>query len=337
MFTRRRIIASCFMPVAVDIAPPGGRLRDLTASAPLSSSYEGQLIRGLHIKSSNIPGLLINHARCRIEDCLVEHSQGPGIVCTAGASESVFKRLVVLNAGAPQSGREASPGCVNFEAHGPSNISILDTRLLRGSSGIYMLSCRSAKIDNVHGFDFRGPFPRGQFVQLDKCVGVSLSHFSVNNIDRVSYPEDVVSVYKSLNCTLTEGTIWGNDSPSGSGVMFEGSAGGVCSDVDVAFGLNGSFTAAGGSVGVTFIRCRSFANRAADLGRGPPSSKGLIFGSFGVGTRDTRFIRCLFFRPGRGDNIVFSVGQTLESDIHQGRFEPKTPTILAIEPDSSEL
>ena len=41
--------------------------------------------------------------------------------------------------------------------------------------------------------------------------------------DRISWPEDTISVYRSNNVTIRNGVVEGNHSPTGVCVMFEGS------------------------------------------------------------------------------------------------------------------
>ena len=95
-----------------------------------------------------------------------------------------------------------------------------------GSSDIRLLESPGATMSNIEGYNFRGPFPRGQFVQFDKSHNSVLTSFYVYSDPAGSHVEDKVSVYNSENVKISRGLIDGNNSPSGVGIMREGDSGG---------------------------------------------------------------------------------------------------------------
>jgi hypothetical protein len=132
--------------------------------------------------------------------------------------------------------------------------------LEKGSSGIYILQSNHARLSDIRGVDFRGPSPRGQFVQFDQCVDPVLDTFTVQNPGQTAWTEDVVSSYGSTDPIIRNGYIEGVNSPTGMGVMIEngnGGHGGLIENVDVRFWVNGAFGAADGSRDVTFRNVRA--------------------------------------------------------------------------------
>jgi hypothetical protein len=148
--------------------------------------------------------------------------------------------------------------------------------LREGSSGIYLVNSPGANISHVDGYDFHGPFPRGQLVQFDKSGNSTLTDFYVLNHAATSAPEDNVSVFASPNVTISNGVIDGNNSKTGVAVMFEyGSTGGRVFNVDAIHQGNGAFSSYDSDV--IFNDTRSFDNIYADQGRGSSSSNALIW------------------------------------------------------------
>ena len=99
-------------------------------------------------------------------------------------------------------------------------------RLRNGSAGIYALSSHRIKASFIEGYEFRGPFPRGQVVQFNQCTDPLLEDFSCENSGHVAWTEDNVNCYGCVNPIVRRGFIRGNNSPSGQGVMIENTVGG---------------------------------------------------------------------------------------------------------------
>ena len=158
-----------------------------------------------------------------------------------------------------------------------------------------------AVLQGIEGYDFHGPFPRGQLVQFNKSPNSSLSDFYVRNDPNVAFTEDNVSVYQSDNVTIQRGVIDGNNSPSGQGVIFEGSNNGRASHIDTIHMGNGAFASFYGSNN-TFDHTRSFDNVAADQGRGTPMSGAVIWTLNGGGNT---VAHSSYQNPAVPHNIVF--------------------------------
>jgi hypothetical protein len=249
----------------------------LEESGPITVSRDGQVIERMHVVSTDGPAIVVDgFANVVIRDVWIEHAGGPG-VAISGADDLVIDHVAIEHTGAPESGANPSDGLINLSCYASARLAASEVRLVRGSSGAYLLECPDATLSRIEGHDFRGPFPRGQLVQLDKSDGVLLEDFSVVNPPG-SWPEDNVNIYQSIDATIRRGLIDGNNSPSGVGVIFDGDmALGVVEDVDAIRMGNGCFSDYAGSDGVVFRRTRCRENICEDQGRGPPLSNALMW------------------------------------------------------------
>ncbi|MGH7095278.1 MAG: hypothetical protein ACREFB_17325 [Stellaceae bacterium] len=118
-------------------------------------------------------------------------------------------------------------------------------------------------------------------MQFNRSPHSLLEKFSAENTD-VSWTEDNISIFHSDYCIIRKGLVSYNNSPTGDGVMLEGSSYCLVEDVDAVQQGNGAFAAvpqgASRSAGCTFRRCstRDSYNTQRD-GRPAPSSGGLSF------------------------------------------------------------
>lgn len=249
----------------------------LSDSGPVVASADGQIIERLHIVSTDGPAIAVDgFANVVIRDVWIEHAGGPGIALS-GADDAVIERVAIEHTGAPVQGANPSDELVNLSCFGSARLQATELRLLRGSSGAYLLECPDATLSRIEGHDFRGPFPRGQLAQFDKSDRAVLQDFSVVNPPG-SWPEDNVNVYQSDDVEIRRGLIDGNNSPSGVGVIFDGGmALGLVEDVDAIRMGNGCFSDYAGSDGVVFRRTRCRENICEDQGRGPPLSNALMW------------------------------------------------------------
>ncbi len=252
---------------------------ELTPSGPIVVEADDQIIENLHVVSTRGAAITIDgHSGVTIRNVWIEHSGGPGISIGAGSDDVYIESVAVEHTGAPAQGENPSDGLVNIECYGSARPVITNARLVRGSSGVYLVECPDAALSMLEGHDFRGPFPRGQLVQFDKSSGSVLEDFSVINPQDSSWPEDNVNVYQSLDVEIRRGLVDGNNSPSGVGVIFDGDeALGVVEDVDAIRMGNGCFSDYAGSDGVVFRRTRCRENICEDQGRGLPLSNALMW------------------------------------------------------------
>ena len=112
-------------------------------------------------------------------------------------------------------------------------------------------------ISYVEGYNYRGPFPKGQLVQFVNSPRGTLSHFYSFCDNYNSHPEDIVNLGNSPDCLIEYGLIDGCNSPSGVAVIIEtGSSNARVQFVDAVNQGNGCFaTYAAGTIWET---CRAF-------------------------------------------------------------------------------
>lgn len=251
----------------------------LAESGPIVVTADDQVIENLHIVSTRGPAITVEgHPGVTIRNVWIEHAGGPGIAIGAGSDDVHVENVAIEHTGAPPQGENPSDGLNNIECYGSARPTITNARLVRGSSGAYLVECPDAHLSSLEGHDFRGPFPRGQLVQFDKSNGGVLEDFSVVNPQDTSWPEDNVNIYQSVDIEVRRGMIDGNNSPSGVGVIFDGDlALGVVEDVDAIRMGNGCFSDYAGSDGVVFRRTRCRENICEDQGRGAPLSNALMW------------------------------------------------------------
>ena len=261
----------------VDVAVPAKCA--LRESGPIVATEDGQVIENVRVTSTSGPGITVQGKKnVVIRNCEILHSGGPGI-SVKGADGVRIENCRIVNTEAPASGPNPNAGLNNIDAYRATRLSIDHVRLVRGSSGMYLLESPGAQVHFVEGHDFRGPMPRGQLLQLNNSSDSVLEDFSVEN-GATSWPEDNISAYGSSNVAIRRGVIRGNNSQSGVGVMFEqgdpstGVNGGLVEDVDAVNMGNGAFSAYPGR-NITFRRTRMRDNVCTDQGRGAPLSGGL--------------------------------------------------------------
>jgi Right handed beta helix region len=233
----------------------------LTPSGPVQASRNGQVIERLDITAvGNTAGIRINgYSDVVVRNCRIRHATGRGIYATSSA-RLLIEDVDILCTGAPAAGQNPNSSMNNIETFGSPDAVIRRCRLRNGSAGLYALSTHRIKASFIEGYEFRGPFPRGQVVQFNQCTDPLLEEFSCENSGHVSWTEDNVNCYACVNPIVRRGFIRGNNSPSGQGVMIEntaGGSGGRVEDVDVVYWGNGALAAGEASSGVQFWRCRA--------------------------------------------------------------------------------
>jgi hypothetical protein len=247
----------------------------LVDSGRVESHYEGQVIENLRITVAYGPALRLVHRNVVVRNVEVRHAAGIGIQ-VSGAPNALLENVVVEHTGAPASGANPSDDRNNIECQGSADLTVRHARLTRGSSGIYLVGCPRSKLHFIEGYDFRGPFPRGQLVQWNRSSDGLLEDFSVVNPPG-SWPEDNVNVYQSTNVVIRRGHIDGNNSPSGVGVIADGdTATMLVEDVDAIRMGCGCFSAFAGTA-ATYRRTRCRENICVSQGRGAPTSNGLMW------------------------------------------------------------
>jgi hypothetical protein len=255
----------------------------LTYSGPISTSRNKQVISNLLINSraSDTNGITVNHDDVIIRNVKILHAGGHGIFLR-GADRTRIENADIRYTNAPLSGANKGEHN-NIKCHGSADVVITRVRLRDGSSGVHTTGCRRVHVSFVEGYNFRGPFPRGQVVQFDTSNDATLEDFYTKNDINVAWTEDNVNSWHSSNTKIRRGLVDGNNSPSGVGVIFEHSSvanGGLVEDVDAVRMGNGCFSAADAH-NVTFRNVRCQRNVCGKLGgRGASLSNSLMFHSY---------------------------------------------------------
>jgi hypothetical protein len=312
--------------------PPSGASCALVASGPVRASADGQVIENLRITAKGTAGIEVSgHKNVVIRNCEILHENGPGISFD-GADGLHIDGVRVVRSNAPAVGPLSDSDNVNIQGLSSSGVVIENVRVERGSSGVYLLECPSPIVRKIEGHDFRGPFPRGQLAQFDKCSAPLLEDFSSENPVASSWPEDNVSVYQSPNATVRRGVLIGNNSVAGVGVMMEATGGvgtgGLIEDVDAVDMGNGSFSAYPSS-NVTFRRVRSRDGHCvSQAGRGQSLSNSLIF----AGSPESSNLRLeqASYAHHCNDNIVWSDTAFSLIDVTEQDFVARAPIRVSL-------
>jgi pectate lyase len=293
-------VARAPAPRAPAAAARGIKLTKTTS--PIKTSYAGQVIEGLDVWAESGNAIEINHDNVIVRNVRVHHRTGDGINVTDAKGVKI-DHVEVINMDPPRGfNGESDTSIINIEGFNASNLTITNTTVRDGASGIYIQQSPNVVIDHVDGYNFHGGFPRGQFVQIgNNSDGSKLSGFYTKSDLYNSRTEDNINVYHSNNVTIENGVVDGNNSPSGVGVLFEGdSGGGIVRNVDVVRQSNGGFSSY--SDNVDFFDVRVFDGYNTDIGRGKAMSNGLSFAAMasGVGYDDATYTR-----PANSGNIFW--------------------------------
>ncbi|RWM77756.1 MAG: hypothetical protein EOR81_17040 [Mesorhizobium sp.] len=282
-------------------------------TTPIQSEYDGQVIENLDIYVTNGDAVTITHDNVILRNCRIHHVEGDGVT-VSGATGVTIENTEVINADPPAGiDAETSPNINNINAENAANLTVQNTTVREGSTGIYLLNSPGADLSNVDGYNFHGPMPRGQFVQFNNSGNSSLTDFYAVNEAGSSHPEDIVSVYGSPNTTISNGVIDGNNSVTGVGVMFENaSTGGRVQNVDAIHQGNGAFSSYASDV--TFDDTRSFDGINEDQGRGLSSSNGLIWN---VSSGGVSVLNSSYTNPGNPNNIIWDKSKAVVADVHE--------------------
>ncbi|MDB2607139.1 DUF5018 domain-containing protein [Zobellia sp.] len=315
---------------------------DLQESGPIIVSEDNQKIENLYIKTSSQHGIEINNYNgVVISNCIIEYTGAYMGIKFSNADNLTIKNSYIKYTNAPAAGAldDFTRNCI--EGLESQNLVITNVKVEDGSTGIRLNQCDDSELTYIEGHNMRGPYPRGQFVQYDKCIGGLLENFSVINDREVAWTEDNISIYKSAGQQIKKGLIIGNNSPTGVGVLFEdqntegarGGFGGAVEDVDFLEMGNGVVSSVEGSKNVTFTRIRAKQIICGELGqnRGTATSNSLIFAAFGTeeNTGNNKIIDCLVYDSCNPTNIVWPENNFSVIDYRDDiDFEPRPPIVL---------
>jgi hypothetical protein len=348
---RRRLLAGLLsLPLVADAARPAfavnairqaraGAAPDriaLVRSGATASRYAGEVIENLDILSLTGDAITITHPGVIVRNCRIAHAGGHGIRAV-GAKEVRLESLDVEHRGAGASGEGANMERNNIALEGCPEAVVTRIKAAKGAANIYLENCERSTLSWLELHDARGPVPRGQNVQLNKCANATLEDFSAEN-GSTSWTEDNVSIFHSDGCVIRRGLVAYNNSPSGVGVMLEGSADCLVEDVDAQMQGNGAFAAVPSdqreSGGCIFRRCRTaYSYNAPRDGRDAPTSNGLSFYMrISSGRPPHAIIDCSYFALANPRNLVWQT-QALaqEAGLYAREFKPRPALRLAFE------
>lgn len=329
----------------------------LSASGPISSSSNGQVIENLDITATGANnGITVTHDNVKILNCKIRYATGRGIRFS-GADNIKIKNCDIATTSAPSSGANANSDMNCIEGVTSLAPHIKRVRLRDGSSGIYLEDCDDPWISYVEGYNCRGPFPRGQIVQFNSCDNGIVEDFSIVNQGHIAFTEDCMNFYASTNMTVRRGFINGCNSGSGVGVLIENSAGGsgigLFEDIDCVYWCNGAFSATEDTQLIRFVRCRArdgldnspnssigeldylgntipsydtwLGSQSSDESRNPPLSGSEAFFAYNCLAANIQFTDCEYFNLPQGTDFTPDASVT---DFTENDFTPRTPIVL---------
>jgi len=306
------------------LPPPSTGVKLTKTTAPITTSHDGQVIENLDIWVDDGDALVIHHDNVVVQNVRIHHKTGDGILVQL-ANNVKIQNVEVINSD-PPTGQdpETSPEIRNIAVDRVQGLQIDHVTVRDGSSGIYVHMSPGTQISHVDGYNFRGPMPRGQFVQFDKSGGSTLTDFYTFHDKGNSHPEEAINVFMSPNVHIANGVIDGNNAQAGNGIMFEyGSTGGRVNNVDAMHMGNGAFSTYDSNV--VFDHTRTFDSIWGDQGQGMSVSNGL---QWNIAAADVRILNSTYTRPGNPNNIVWDSRIAAELDVREDPgATPMTPFI----------
>ncbi len=306
----------------------------LDRSGPVATRHEWEVIENLDVDATFSSGITVAHPHVTVRKCRIRHAGGRGLNAI-NAPGLVLEDLEIDHVGAPQSGRAASREYNNVHLRNCPGAVISRVKASRGSSNIYLEDSPGAHLSYLELHDARGPEPRGQNVQFNKSPDSILEDFSAEN-GPMSWTEDNVSLFRSDRCVVRRGLVSYNNSPTGDGIMLEGSSDCLVEDVDALQQGNGAFAAVpeGDAVsgGCTFVRCRTaHSYNAPRDGRAAPSSHGLSFYMRISANAPKHSIKdCHHYALANPRNLIWDVrAVNLDWSFTRRMFTPRDPIRLA--------
>lgn len=308
----------------------------LQPSGAVSFTSNGQTIQGLHITSTS--GNAVTNSGftdCVLKECKIDFQNGHGVNIGGGSTNFTMTDLDMTrtNSTTGITPLGAENNCIN----GTGSTGLVGTRLrFRDSStGVYLVGCAAPVFSFLEGYNFRGPFPRGQLLQYDTCNSGIVQDFYCSCDLTNSFPEDNINLYLSSDVIVRRGLIDGNNSSSGIGVIFEqfggGVSGGLVEDVDVTHMGNGCFSAYSVGFDITFRRTRARDNwgNPSIYGRGNNLSNSLMWAS-GPGSTGNRILDSYYWNSVNGNIMWDSSTLAVPAEITQTNYTQRDPVILTM-------
>jgi hypothetical protein len=305
----------------------------LVPSGPVTSRADGHVLENLDIDAAIGNAVTVVHRDVTVRNCRIRHAAGHGV--HAASATSLVLQDLEIDRLEGSSQLRLSKFANNIDLENCPNTVITRVKASGGSSNIYAARSAGTRLSFLELHDARGPEPRGQNVQFNRSSHSILEDFSAEN-GPTSWTEDNVSVFRSDLCVVRRGLVYYNNSPSGDGVMLEGSFYCVVEDVDAVQQGNGAFAAVpgggAGSGGCTFLRCRTRDSyNASRDGRPTPSSNGLsLYTLTSPGARKHTVTDCHYDQLANPDNLIWNVTAVNKGWSFTPRvFAPREPIRLA--------
>jgi hypothetical protein len=306
----------------------------LEPSGPLVSSADGQIFENLDVVALSGVSIQVSHRDVTIRNCRIRHAGGHGVQ-GEDAPGLVLQDLEIIRVNRTESDNRPREFLNNINLDRCAGASIRRIKASRGSSNMYIRNSEGVRLSHLELHDACGPFPRGQNVQLHDSPNSLLEEFSGENSPS-SWTEDNVSIFHSDGCTVRRGLVAYNNSPTGDGVMIEGSFNCLVEDVDAVQQGNGAFAAVPegdvGCGGCTFRRCRTRAsyNKSRD-GRARPSSNSLSFYmQISKGAQKHKIIDCHYDALANPGNLIWDTRCVADDwSFTPQEFTPRSPIRLS--------
>lgn len=313
----------------------------LKGSGGILATKDGEIIENLYIKVTSGIGIKVHNLKnVTIRNCRIEFNQnGKGIDFLNSPDIKILNCDIYLS-DAPARGPlnnivNYSGDCIAGD--GSDRPVIQYVKVTNGANGISLNKCDEPNIAYAEGYNMRGPFPRGHFIQLLNCRGGQIRDFySYNDLD-VSYTEDNINFFRCGGQTVANGVIDGNNSPSGSGITWEEQqhpeargTGGTVSNVDFFNMGNCIVQVANGSKDVTLTNLRIRNTHCTGVGgRAAPGSGGLSFAGFSApgqpATTNLQIINCIINPTCRTSSHYWPTSAFTKTELATGTFTDRVP------------
>ncbi len=107
----------------------------------------------------------------------------------------------------------------NIWIQNSKKVKISRAYLEKGESGIFAYKTSALEMRHIHCSDIRGPYWRGQCVQVQASHGAIISNFYIQQFFETSSGHDNINAYESSDVIVQNGLIDGNYSRNGVGVI----------------------------------------------------------------------------------------------------------------------
>jgi hypothetical protein len=207
------------------LAPPS--VSALVESPPIvMDGQSGVTIRGLKITSQAGPCVTIRNSSSIIIDA---SDIGP---CAGNAVEIVrSSALKVVNSviHAEHDGTKSENSGLGVFVHSSANVFVQGNEFAYNESSVYAVNSEDVRVIGNFSLNPLGPVPRGQHVQFNNVQGGMIAeNYGLSSGDTAlyTYPahqEDAINVWSSAFVEVRANYLVGGDSPSGCGIIADGS------------------------------------------------------------------------------------------------------------------